>query len=67
MVVFVSLDFKRKNPIYFFRPYLDPKILHQKTPHGMFGYMHGVLNKIYLQIFFVRMGCKSRDESNEPT
>ena len=31
--------------------YLDPKILHPKTSHRMFGHMHGVLNKIYLQIF----------------
>ena len=27
---------------------LDPKILHQKISHQMFGYMYGVLNKIYL-------------------
>ena len=33
------------------RPCLDPKILHQKTSHRMFGNMHGVLNKIYLQNF----------------
>ena len=33
----------------------------------MFGHMHGVLNKIYLQFFFAQMGCKSRDEFNEPT
>ena len=33
------------------RPCLDPKILHQKTSHRMFGYIHRVLNKIYLQNF----------------
>ena len=33
------------------RPCLDPKILHQKISHRMFGHMHGVLNKIYMQIF----------------
>ena len=38
---------------------LDPKILHQKTSHQMFNHMHGVLNKIYLQNFFVQIGCKS--------
>ena len=27
----------------------------------------GVLDDIYLQKFFTRMDCKSRDESNEPT
>ena len=30
------------------RPCLDPKILHQKTSHRMFGHMHGVLNETYL-------------------
>ena len=30
---------------------LDPKILHQNTSHRMFGHMHRVLNKIYLQNF----------------
>ena len=33
----------------------------------MLGHMHRVLNEVYLQFFFERMGCKSRDESNEPT
>ena len=28
---------------------LNPKILHPKTLHSMFGHMHEVLNKIYLQ------------------
>ena len=30
---------------------LDSKILHPKMSQQMFGHMHGVLNKIYLQIF----------------
>ena len=44
---------------------LDSQILHPKISHQVFGHMHEVLNKIYLQNFFARMGCKSRDESNE--
>ena len=30
---------------------LDPKFLHPKTLHGMFGHMHRVLNEVYLQFF----------------
>ena len=30
---------------------LDPKFLHPKISHRMFGHMHGVLNEIYLQNF----------------
>ena len=30
---------------------LNPKNLHQKTSHRMFGHMHEVLNRIYLQNF----------------
>ena len=33
----------------------------------MFGQMYRVLNEIYLQNFFVWMGYKSRNESNEST
>ena len=39
----------------------------KKTSHRMFRHMYGVLNEIYLQIFFAWMDCKSRDESNEST
>ena len=38
----------------------------KKMLHRIFGHMYGVLNEVYLQIFFVWMGCKSRDEFNEP-
>ena len=38
-----------------------------KISHGIFGHMHGVLNKIYLFKKIARMGYKSRDESNEHT
>ena len=30
---------------------LDPKFVHPKTSHQMFGHMYEVLNEIYLQIF----------------
>ena len=32
-------------------PCLDPKFLHPKTSHRIFGHMHRVLNEVYLQNF----------------
>ena len=34
-----------------FRSGFDPKILHPKPSNRMFGHMHRVLNKVYLQNF----------------
>ena len=42
---------EKQSPSLTLRVCLNPKNLHKKTSHQMFGHMHEVLNRIYLQNF----------------